>query len=154
MQVTGNINLKRCQLDGQRVPNLPLGDLFTIIKVTGGTHCRGRSPRSARCSSAGRKFIVEYNYTLGTVVLERELASATVNITSSDNPSLYGEPIVFTVTVVPEPGGGAAPANDTVTFTFDGKNYGATTLNCERPGDVRSASGNGRAAGGGRTPSA
>jgi autotransporter-associated beta strand protein len=128
LQVNGSINLGGATLTGTATPSIPIGDRFTIIQVSGGT-LSGTFAQGGTVFIGGQKFIVGYNYTLGTVVLQRVLASTTVNIKSSDNPSPYGEAIQFTVSVVPEAGGGAVPPSDTVTFIFDGTNYGATTLN-------------------------
>src|SRR5207249_1463028 len=80
---------------------------------------------------SGLKFHIDYSDPT-KVVLQRVKMDTTVGVVSSANPSVYGQTVIYTATVVPETGGTAIPATDTVTFTFDGTAYASvfpTTIN-------------------------
>ncbi|MET9392321.1 Ig-like domain-containing protein, partial [Streptomyces sp. NPDC006624] len=47
------------------------------------------------------------------------MASSTTNVTSTPDPSVFGQEVTFTATVQPEPGGGTTPTG-TVDFVLDG----------------------------------
>src|SRR5262249_56390915 len=72
----------------------------------------------------GLKFTVDYSDPT-KVVLTRALATATVGLTSSANPSVFGQAVTFTATVTPEPGSGTVSDSDFVTFTLS---QGATVI--------------------------
>jgi len=131
------INLNNATLNALLDPAIAIGDSFTIIQTTHGTvsghFFQQFSPNTV--FFGGRKFTVQYiNNAVadtGTVILTRALDTATVSLTSSVNPSVYGQDVAFTATVVPEPGGGALPTSDTITFTVS---QGASTLYTTVPG--------------------
>jgi autotransporter-associated beta strand protein len=127
LSVSGNLNLGGATLTGAITGQIPIGDTFIIINVSGtlsGTFAQGNT-----VFIAGQKFSITYNNPVGTVVLTRALQSATVGVVSSANPAVFGQPVTYTATVTPEPGTGPIPPGDTVTFTFDGVSYPAQTLN-------------------------
>ena len=105
---------------------MKVGDTFTIVR-TGGGNVTGRfaepfGPNVAFI--AGNKFQVDYRNPT-QVVLRHVLADATVSLSSSANPSSFGQAVLFTATVTPEAGAAPVPTSDTVTFTFDGVTYPA-----------------------------
>ncbi len=131
------INLNNATLSALLDPNIAIGNTFTIIQTTNGTvsghFFQQFSPNTVFFN--GRKFTVQYinntvNHT-GQVILTRSLDTATVSMSALTNPSVYGQDVTFTATVVPEPGGGALPTTDTITFTVS---QGATTLYTTVPG--------------------
>ncbi len=76
----------------------------------------------------GRELSVTYNPT--SVVLQLVKAGVNLNVTSSINPSVYGQdaaPDFFTVTVTPLFGQGNIPPTDTVTFHFYNQALGVDT---------------------------
>jgi autotransporter-associated beta strand protein len=132
LSVKGNINLGGAQLAGFIGPGLKIGDSYTILTATGGT-ISGRfaepfgevTPGGLGIAFVGgQKFLVDYSDPT-KVVLTAIQQTATVALSSSVNPSVYGQDVVFTATMTPEPGAGNVPGTDTVTFTLDG---GAVTF--------------------------
>ena len=123
------INLNNANITALLDPNIQIGDSFTIISTTNGTvtghFIQPFSPNTVFFN--GQKFTVQYNP--NSVVLTRALDTASVTLTSSSNPSVYGQDVAFTAKVVPEPGGGSIPTSDTVTFTLkQGSNILYTTV--------------------------
>src|SRR5262249_7608581 len=101
-------------------PGLKIGDSYTILTTTGGT-ITGKFSEPFIAGSVivgGQKFTIAYTST--TVTLTAVQQTATVTLSSSAHPSLYGQAVVFTATMTPEPGAGSVPTTDTVTFTLDG----------------------------------
>ena len=107
----------------QSTSTLPTGHIFQNITGLGGLHA---ITEGGNAFLSGDKFIV--NYTNNSIVLTRELNNATVVITSSTNTiapftSQYGQDVVFTATITPEPGTSLPTSNDVVTFVLDGMTY-------------------------------
>ena len=132
LQVTGRIELGGAKLDGTFGPGVLFGDLFTIITAS---RVAGKFAQTngqdivfiADANGQPQKFDIVYSDT--SVVLEKVRSDVTVALSSSRNPSTLREEVVFTATVTPEPGAGAIPTADTVTFTVDGIPYGPFPLN-------------------------
>jgi autotransporter-associated beta strand protein len=119
LSVNGNINLGGASLAGFIGPGFKIGDTYVILTTTGGT-VTGKFNEPFTPGSVfvgGQKFLVTYTAT--TVTLTAVQQTATVAITSSANPAVYGQDVIFTATMTPEPGAGAVPNTDTVTFTLD-----------------------------------
>jgi autotransporter-associated beta strand protein len=123
-------------------PNIQIGDTFTILSATNGTIAgRFQEQFGEETPTAGQtvgdgivflngvKFDVHYvNYpSTKQIQLIRALDTATVKVTSSPNPSVFGQHFTYTATVTPEPGTGTLPTTDTVTFYLD--NDPAVTIN-------------------------
>ncbi len=130
LQVTGDIFLGGATLTGTFTAGVQLGDRFTVITTTGGTvHGRFAEPFGPNVVFIqGHKFTVDYSDPTA-VVLAKVKADATVAVSSSANPSTFGQPVLFTATITPEPGAGPVPTTDTVTFTLDGVTYPAVPVN-------------------------
>ena len=115
-------------------PAIVIGDSFTIIQTTSpnytiigkladpyGTDPSGPGQGLPVTFINGQKFDVIYTPT--SVTLVRALDQTTVTVSSSANPSVWGQPVTFTATVTPEPGVGVPPNTDDVVFTLDGVDY-------------------------------
>ena len=76
----------------------------------------------------GRKFTIDVSDPTKLVTFSEVLANTTTTVSSSANPSVFGQPVVFTATVTPEAGAGPIPTTDTVTFTLDGVTYPAVPI--------------------------
>jgi len=115
-------------------PNIQIGDTFTILSATNGTIAGrfqelygdepplpGQTVGDGIVFLSGLKFDVNYvNYPNTTQIqLIRALDTATVTVTSSPNPSVFGQNFTFTASVTPEVGTGTLPTTDTVTFYLD-----------------------------------
>ena len=126
LNLTGDINLGNANLEGYVGPDVTPENSFTIISTTGTISGSFNEPYATTNSPntvfvGGYKFTIE-QVTVGSVteiILTRELNSVTVILTSSANPSVYGRRVTFTATLTPEPGAGALPSGDLVTFHFD-----------------------------------
>lgn len=118
--VNGTADLNGATLAGTVDPDVKIGTRYTILRTQGGMVTnRFAEPFGANIAFVGgQKFTVEYFDT--RVVLTRVKNDVLIAVASSANPSVFGQPVVFTVTVSPEPGGMAVPDGTTVTFTFDG----------------------------------
>jgi autotransporter-associated beta strand protein len=156
--VNGNLNLGGTQisggggnnggasLTGTVGPGVALGNQFTIIRTTGSGTISGifLEPFLNNVTFiAGQKFVVTYNSQ--SVVLTRQINNAFVKITSSANPSVYGQDFVFTANVTPEPGANAPfLPGDTVQFTLydSGHNVIATATSPLSPGGIATFDGN------------
>ncbi len=122
LNVAGSLNLGGAKLTGTTLSNIPQGNSYTIINAAGGitgtlTGTFG-SPNTVFIS--GEKFNVAYLPTVNptSVVLTRALdtlAGGSFTITSSATAPVYGQDVVFSVTVQPELGA-ILTANTTVTF--------------------------------------
>jgi autotransporter-associated beta strand protein len=91
------------------------GDTFTILMSTAGIMGTFAGfANNSTITSGGQTFVV--NYTNNAVTLTRTLTTTTTVVTSSANPSVFGQPITFTATVTP-----MAPATGTPTglVTFE-----------------------------------
>jgi autotransporter-associated beta strand protein len=128
LSVIGSINLGGAELTGTFGSGIAVGDRFTIITASGGVIGRFAEPFGPNVVFIeGQKFFVDYSNP-NQVFLEKIRANVTVTVTSSVNPSTYGQIVFFTATVVAEPGAGPIPAGTTVTFTLDGIAYPAVTV--------------------------
>jgi autotransporter-associated beta strand protein len=118
------LNLNGATLGALIDPSVQIGDQFTIIQSTNGTITgRFAEPYGEESNGEGIAFInglkfdVDYSNP-NVVVLTRALENATVGLTSSVNPSAFGQDVSFTATVTAEAGAGTVPNDDTVTFTL------------------------------------
>jgi large repetitive protein len=125
---TGNVSINNAILGGTSGLGTRIGDQFTIISTTGAVTGQFDQvvagtltaiPQGGPAFIGGVKYIVQYNPS--SVVLTRTLDTATVAITSSDatTTSVYGQDVIFTATVTPEPGASLPAAGATITFTLD-----------------------------------
>jgi len=122
LDVTGNITLTNATLAGEVGPNVAIGDSFTIIQTSGGT-VSGQFADPYGTDTNGEpivffgtgKFDIDYSNPT-RVVLMREPNDVSITVTSSQNPSIYGQDVSFTAMVTPEPGAGILPLGDSVTF--------------------------------------
>ncbi|MFO0936554.1 MAG: MBG domain-containing protein [Gemmataceae bacterium] len=128
LQVTGTINLGGATLTGTFGAGISLGDRFTIITATGGVTGQFAEPYGQNVVFIqGQKFSVDYSDST-KVVLQKIRADVSVSMSSSMNPSTYGQNVIFTATVQAEPGAGPIPVGTTVTFTLDGVSYPAIAV--------------------------
>jgi autotransporter-associated beta strand protein len=128
LSVIGSINLGGAELTGTFGSGIAVGDRFTIITASGGVIGRFAEPFGPNVVFIeGQKFFVDYNNP-NEVVLEKIRANVTVTVTSSVNPSTFGQVVFFTATVVAEPGAGPIPVGTTVTFTLDSIAFPAVTV--------------------------
>jgi autotransporter-associated beta strand protein len=120
----GNVNLGGAFLTGTAGPGIQIGDHFIILSY--GTHTlTGMFAQGTSAFVGGEAFTIDYGNTAGAfspgnVVLLRVKNTATMAITSSVNPSIYGQDVVFTATITPQTGAGSPPAGGQVTFELDG----------------------------------
>lgn len=129
LQVTGDLNLNGAHLAGivdslAGSTGVVLGDSFTIITFTGarnGTFAEGNS-----VFIGGRKFSI--SYLTSSVVLTKVKADVIVDVTSTGNPTVWGQDVDFTVTVTPEPGAGTVPASSTVAITLTNQEIQLVTV--------------------------
>ena len=114
-----SLNINGATLSGVAGLGVNVNDVYTIIQAPGGiTGTFNTAPFAANTVFLnGQKFTIVYNPT--TVQLVRVLNNATLSVTSTANPSVYGQDVSFTATVTPQTGATALSPNDTVTFTFD-----------------------------------
>ncbi len=119
LDVNGDIYLNNANLAGFVGSGVNLGDSFTIIQTTGGSvHGTFSTTGSAgTVFVGGQKFNIVYNS--NSVVITSVRDTATVGLSSSANPSVYGQDVLITATITPEAGSGSIPTTDTVTFTID-----------------------------------
>ncbi len=117
--VNGNISLGGATAAGLVSNLVLLGQQFTIVQTTGGGTISGKfaEPNGANIAFlGGKKFTVTYNPT--SVVLQLIKADVIIAVVPSADPSVYGQDFSYTVTVNPQPGAGAIPPADTVSFHF------------------------------------
>ncbi|MSQ93475.1 MAG: hypothetical protein EXR98_02840, partial [Gemmataceae bacterium] len=129
LRVGGTVDLGNAFLIGSITgPNVQFDDQFTILQATGGIVAGSRfvgiiGATRAPVPQDGSVFIDSKKFGLhyypNSVVLTRQLVSSTVAITSSVNASVYGQDVVLTATVTPEPGGTLPTSGVTVVFTVD-----------------------------------
>jgi hypothetical protein len=118
--VNGNIALGGATLTGVLSPNVRVGDRYTIIRTVGGTVSgRFAEPNgSGVVYIQGHKFAVDYSDPT-KVVLTALVTETTVTPSSSVNPSVYGQALLFTATVTGTISGQPVVTTATVTFTVD-----------------------------------
>ncbi len=118
--VNGNLDLGGATLDGFLTDRVRFGDRYVIIRSVGGTIAgRFAEPQGAGIVHIqGQKFSVDYSDPT-QVVLQRIQTDVVVTPSSSVNPSVYGQPVVFTAAVHTQIGGLPVTASATVTFTID-----------------------------------
>jgi large repetitive protein len=125
LSVNGTVNLGGAMLAGSvgaSVQATPVGDNFTILQASGGVTGQFTGDLGGTIGTVtdhvflgGQKFLVTYN--TNSVVLTHVLESlSSFTMTSSPNPSVYGQTVTFTITAVPE--AGASFATGTPTFTI------------------------------------
>jgi len=133
LQVNGNINLGNAHLDGlvdaiglgvvTADPPTTVGDSFTIIQTTGG-NVIGKFAENDHVFVFGKKFNITYNAT--SVVLTKVKSDVTINIASSANPAVWGQPVAFTITATPQAGADPIPPTATVDIHLVGPNEDVT----------------------------
>ncbi len=130
--VNGSLILGGANLIGTVGSNIAVFSDFTIIQTTGTGTVTPRFAEPFLANTAflnNRKLTVTYN--ANSVVLQAVRNNVTVKATSSANPSVYGQDVVFTATVTPVIVAGPLPAADTVTFLLTNAahtvNYSQTT---------------------------
>jgi autotransporter-associated beta strand protein len=125
LKVTGAVDL------GGATLSLPVGNgfvpvtgtnSFSIIRSTG--QITGQFAQGSGGFINGINYSITYNvFDAGTntfnVIVVRVPASTTTAVSSSANPSVFGQPVTFTATITGQAGSTAAPGG-TVTFTIDG----------------------------------
>ncbi|MCI0461199.1 MAG: Ig-like domain repeat protein [Gemmataceae bacterium] len=145
---TGNVTLGGATLTGSVGSGVVLGDRFTIIETSGGT-ISGKFAEPFSPSTifiGGQKFVVDYSDNT-RVVLERAKNNVTLDMDANDNPSRFGQPVTFTVTIISEPGAGPVSTSTTVTFDFFfNPATGSPTLLESRTVNVAAGSGGSRIA--------
>jgi autotransporter-associated beta strand protein len=123
--VKGNIALGGAALTGFVSPAINIGDSYVILQTTGGSISgRFAEPYGEEPSGDGIAFIggqkFDVTYTANQVIVTPVKQHAAIAVTSSVTPqSVYGQDVVFTATLTPEPGAGSVPNTDTVTFQLD-----------------------------------
>ncbi|MFO0844787.1 MAG: Ig-like domain-containing protein [Gemmataceae bacterium] len=113
LQVAGAIDLGGAKLEGLTGLNVAVHDKFTII--TAGS-VRNKFDQGDTVFIGGKKYSITYNS--DSVVIERIKADVQVTLTSSFNPSAYGQQVTFTASVTPKPDATGQPGPD-VTFLLD-----------------------------------
>src|SRR5262249_27238101 len=68
------------------------------------------------------------SYTSTGVTLTHIQGASTTTVSSSANPSVFGQSVTFTATVAPAVGGGGSAPTGTATFTVDSQQVAAVTL--------------------------
>lgn len=116
----GTVALGSANLGGAVGFSPTVGDSFVIIQATGnisGTFAQGGDDATVFIS--GFKFTIDIDNSGATkkVTLIHAASATTTTVTSSQNPSVYGEDVTFTAAVTSEQGG---PASGTVDFIVDG----------------------------------
>jgi autotransporter-associated beta strand protein len=123
--VKGNIALGGAALTGFVSPAINIGDSYVILQTTGGSISgRFAEPYGEEPSGDGIAFIggqkFDVTYTANQVIVTPVKQHAAIAVNSSVTPqSVYGQDVVFTATLTPEPGAGSVPSTDTVTFQLD-----------------------------------
>jgi hypothetical protein len=129
LHVSGNVSLDSVGLDLTGTTYAGnVGDMFTVVKVDGGTltgtfkdHPEGSTyPWPVPNSSLNAQITYKGGTSGHDVVLTLQstgAASTTTTVTSSMNPSVAGQDVMFTATVSPAPGGTGVPTG-TVVFDF------------------------------------
>jgi autotransporter-associated beta strand protein len=117
------LNLGNAVLAAVLDPNIKIGNTFTIIQAVSGTITgRFQEKYGEEANTDGIAFLsgekFDVHYTPTQVTLTRALENATVSLTSSANPSVFGQDPTFTATVTAEVGAGTVPDGDTVQFTL------------------------------------
>jgi autotransporter-associated beta strand protein len=133
LDVSGSVTL------GNAILSLPVGngfvpttsvDSFDIIRSTG--------PISGQFAQGSGGFINGINWSVTynvfdsasntfNVIITRVPASTTTSVSSSANPSVFGQPVTFTATVAGQSGSTASPGG-TVTFVIDGASQAPVAL--------------------------
>jgi autotransporter-associated beta strand protein len=132
LSVNGTVTLGNALLSGSvgagaQALSGTTGDKFTVIQATGGINgqfdgiingARAAIPQDGVVFLNGQKCTV--HYFSNSVVLTHVLESLTsFSLASSVDPSAYGQPVIFTATLVPEAGASFATGVPQVTFHID-----------------------------------
>lgn len=104
LEVDGSIDLNGATVTGVVDPAIPLGVPITIIRAINGGSVINQFAQGASAFIGGQKFSITYTAT--EVILIKVKNSATVVVGSTSNPTVYGQPVVVTIEVVPELGAG------------------------------------------------
>ncbi len=118
--VNGIIDLNLAGIDGDLGGSVDVGDSFVIITSTSAV--QGQFAQGAFAFIDGNKFDIQYNPPSHptSVVLTRIKNTATVEVISSANPSVWGQSVVFTAIVTPEPNTGPIADGTPFVFTISG----------------------------------
>jgi autotransporter-associated beta strand protein len=104
-----------------------IGASFTLIHTTGGTtgNFIGQPEGSMSLFIAGERYQITYKGNAGSddVVITRIKADSTTTVTSSVNPSAWGQPVTFTATIAAVAPGTGIPAGN-VQFFIDNVAFG------------------------------
>jgi autotransporter-associated beta strand protein len=105
-----------------------IGDTLTIIQTA-------QPPLAGSFSgiaNGGNIYIQGFNftvsYTSNSVTLTHIQGASTTTVSSSANPSVFGQSVTFTATVAPAVGGGGSAPTGTAVFTVDGQQVASVTL--------------------------
>jgi autotransporter-associated beta strand protein len=121
VDLSANPNLNLTMLFGAST-----GDTFTIITAANGlTGMFAGLPDNSLITANGQTFRI--NYSGNAATLTRTASGTTTVVTSSVNPSVFGQPITFTSTVSPVPPLTGTPTG-TVTFMEGTNTLGMGTL--------------------------
>ncbi len=123
---SGNVNLNNASLSGTVGFDSAVGDSFTILTTTG--TISGKFAQGDFVFLSGKKFQVTYN--ANAVVLTRVVANTVTSITSSLNPSVFGDMVTFTIVVQPEAGATTTPTGSVAIFDGNVK-IGSASLNAQ-----------------------
>jgi autotransporter-associated beta strand protein len=118
LAVNGNIELGLATIVGSVDPTIPLGVPIPVIQTTNG-FVLGQFAQGLSAFIGGQKFAIDYTDST-KVVLTKVKNTATINIASNSSPSVFGQPLTLTVTVIPEPGAGPIPDGTHITLAATG----------------------------------
>jgi autotransporter-associated beta strand protein len=122
LSVNGTLNLNNALLSSTLGFNSTVGDSFTIIHATGGIIGTFATQADGTVFAGGTHFSITYLTTSGTitgVMLTHIVAASQVAVSSSVNPSVYGQAVTFTAQVTAVAPGSGTPSGS-VTFVVDG----------------------------------
>jgi autotransporter-associated beta strand protein len=141
MVVNGNVNLGGASLNVVLANSFsPTAgtDSFTILQVTGtGNTISSQFAQGTQAVINGIDYSITYSST--TVVLARVVVGTKTTVTSSVNPSVYGQSVTFTATVSPAVAGVVGPIGGNVVFTIDGTSYPSVALNASDQATFRTS---------------
>jgi autotransporter-associated beta strand protein len=124
------IDLGFATLGGTSALDIDINDSFTILQTANPNGIIGRFAGFLTNPEAGGDFAtiayidgVKYvvDYFPDHIVVTRELANVSIEVTPSVAAPVYGQPVTFTAVLTPEPG--APAASGFVTFTLDSDTF-------------------------------
>ncbi len=122
LTVNGSANLGNATLLTSFGFNANVGDSFTLVTTTEGVTGTFKNAQGVTLND-GDTFVAndrvfQIDYTANNVAINMIAFATGVDLTSSANPSMFGNAVTFTATIQ-QPAGAPAPGG-TVTFTVDG----------------------------------